>query len=63
MAISYGKVAVTCGLLSLFHAAYSAAQHRAYLRMTEQDFTHLPADILLQIFISLFVTCLGICKV
>lgn len=45
------------GLVSLIHCAYSAAQHRSYLRLTEQEFTHLPADILLQTIVSLLLVC------
>ncbi|VDN03915.1 unnamed protein product [Thelazia callipaeda] len=40
-------------LISLLHCAYSAAQHRFYLRLTEQPFTHLPLDITLQTILSL----------
>uniref|UniRef100_A0A914VF30 Membrane magnesium transporter n=1 Tax=Plectus sambesii TaxID=2011161 RepID=A0A914VF30_9BILA len=45
------------GLISLIHCAYSAAQHRSYLRLTEQEFTRLPADILLQTIVSLVLIC------
>ncbi|VDK83483.1 unnamed protein product [Litomosoides sigmodontis] len=41
------------GLVSLLHCAYSAAQHRFYLRLTEQPFTQLPLDIALQTVVSL----------
>ncbi|XP_077988279.1 ER membrane protein complex subunit 5-like [Glandiceps talaboti] len=51
---------VVFGLLALAHAAYSAAQHRAYLRLTEQEFTSLPADIVLQCLISLLLTTYGV---
>ncbi|XP_002733118.1 ER membrane protein complex subunit 5-like [Saccoglossus kowalevskii] len=51
---------VIVGLLSLAHAAYSAAQHRAYLRLTEQEFTSLPSDIVLQCLISLLITIYGV---
>ncbi|TMS34260.1 hypothetical protein L596_001888 [Steinernema carpocapsae] len=42
-------------LLSLLHCAYSAAQHRFYLRLVEESFTRLPIDIVLQTLISLLV--------
>ncbi|XP_033324219.1 ER membrane protein complex subunit 5 [Megalopta genalis] len=48
------------GILSILHAAYSAAQHRSYLRITEQEFTTLPIDILIQGIVSLFMVMYGI---
>ncbi|XP_050438111.1 ER membrane protein complex subunit 5 [Adelges cooleyi] len=48
------------GIISLLHAAYSAAQHRSYLRITEQEFDGLPIDIFAQGVISLFVSMYGI---
>ncbi|CAM1296404.1 MMGT1 (predicted) [Pycnogonum litorale] len=48
------------GLMSLVHVAYSAAQHRSYLRITEQEFTGLPANIVIQGLISLFMTMYGV---
>uniref|UniRef100_A0A224Y1L0 Membrane magnesium transporter n=1 Tax=Panstrongylus lignarius TaxID=156445 RepID=A0A224Y1L0_9HEMI len=52
---------ITCvGLFLLLHSAYSAAQHRSYLRITGQEFTSLPLDILIQGIASLFVTMYGI---
>ncbi|KAL0273821.1 UNVERIFIED_CONTAM: hypothetical protein PYX00_006402 [Menopon gallinae] len=48
------------GVLSLFHAAYSAAQHRSYLRITQQEFYSLPLDIVTQGILSLFVAMYGI---
>lgn len=47
------------GLLSLLHCAYSAAQHRFYLRLTEQPFTQLPADLILQTLVSLVAVIYG----
>ena len=52
MALSVEKVLLFGGLLSLLHAAYSAAQHRNYLRLTERDFTSLPSDIFVQCLFS-----------
>lgn len=63
MGSSIDKFFVTVGLLALLHAAYSAAQHRAYLRLTEQEFTTLPLDILLQTIVGLLVACFGIVRV
>ncbi|KAK3927082.1 Membrane magnesium transporter 1 [Frankliniella fusca] len=54
------KFIFVLGISSLLHAAYSAAQHRAYLRITEQEFVGLPIDILIQGIVSLFVTMYGI---
>jgi len=55
---------VVVGLLSLLHSAYSAAQHRSYLRLVEQEFQgFLPLDILLQTIVSLVVTMIGVVKV
>ena len=63
MASSADKLFVLGGLLVLAHAAYSAAQHRGYLRLTEQEFTTLPLDILLQSLAALILTCYGIVRV
>jgi len=46
--------------MSILHAAYSAAQHRSYLRITEQEFTTLPIDILIQGIASLFIVMYGV---
>ncbi|XP_056636769.1 ER membrane protein complex subunit 5 [Diorhabda carinulata] len=54
---------LTVGFLSLFHSAYSAAQHRSYLRLNDLDFTHLPLDIFLQTIISLFVIMYGVLSI
>jgi len=57
------KAFVILGLLSLAHAAYSAAQHRTYLRLTEQEFSMLPHDIFLQCVLGLLLTCWGVVNV
>ncbi|KAH9509442.1 Membrane magnesium transporter 1 [Bulinus truncatus] len=57
------KLCVVIGLITLAHAAYSAAQHRTYLRLTEQEFTMLPHDILLQCIFGLLITCYGVVNV
>lgn len=69
-----GKVLLVIGLAGLCHAAYSATQHRNYMRLTEHDldddtkrgataFTTLPLDILLQTIVSLLLSCYGIIAV
>ena len=51
------KTFLLVGLCSLVHAAFSAAQYRSYLRVSEQPFTgSLPVDIILQTVFSLLVT-------
>lgn len=62
MGFNTDKLCVSIGLLALAHAAYSAAQHRTYLRLTEQEFTVLPADILLQTIAALVLTCYGLVR-
>ncbi|KAJ3653956.1 hypothetical protein Zmor_013176 [Zophobas morio] len=59
----FHRFVLTIGFLSLFHVAYSAAQHRSYLRLNELDFTHLPLDVIIQAFISLFVIMYGVMNV
>ena len=55
-----GHRAVLCfGLLGLLHAAYSAAEWRGAARMMEGD-PMLPLDIVLQTFIFLIVTMVGV---
>ncbi|VDI59286.1 ER membrane protein complex subunit 5-like [Mytilus galloprovincialis] len=58
--MNFSKICVILGLLAMAHAAYSAAQHRTYLRLTEQEFTSLPLDIILQCFVGLILTCYGV---
>lgn len=55
-----GKLLLTLGLIGLCHAAYSATQHRNYLRLIESEFTRLPSDILIQTLLSLLSCCLGV---
>nr|ABI52786.1 transmembrane protein [Argas monolakensis] len=54
------KLMVTLGVVGLIHAAISAAQHRSYLRLTEQDFTILPLDVILQSVFCLLLTMYGV---
>ncbi|VDK80514.1 unnamed protein product [Cylicostephanus goldi] len=53
------NVITLASLASLLHCAYSAAQHRSYLRLTEQPFISLPADVLAQTIISLIALIYG----
>ncbi|CAJ0585838.1 unnamed protein product, partial [Mesorhabditis spiculigera] len=63
MASSCDKIVTIVALLSLIHCAYSAAQHRFYLRLTEQPFSHLPYDIIVQTLLSLVVLIYGASRV
>lgn len=63
MASLFEKFLVAVGLIVLVHAAYSAAQHRAYLRLTEKEFTTLPSDVLIQTLTGLVIACYGIVRV
>lgn len=65
-----GKIILTLGLIGLCHAAYSATQHKSYMRLTEHDmdsssstFSSLPVDILVQTVVCLFLSCLGVIQV
>ncbi|XP_049596822.1 ER membrane protein complex subunit 5 [Syngnathus scovelli] len=60
MASSFWKGVVSIGLFSLAHAAFSAAQHRSYMRLTEKENETLPIDIVLQTLLSFVMTCYGI---
>uniref|UniRef100_A0A1B0EZD9 Membrane magnesium transporter n=1 Tax=Phlebotomus papatasi TaxID=29031 RepID=A0A1B0EZD9_PHLPP len=60
---SIHKFLLVVGFVSLIHAAYSAAQHRTYLRITEQEFNSLPFDIQLQAVLSLIVLVYSILQV
>lgn len=54
------KLLAVFGFANLLHSAYSAAQHRTYLRITEQEFTSLPIDIVIQGIVSLFLVMYGV---
>ncbi|KAG7465108.1 hypothetical protein MATL_G00172780 [Megalops atlanticus] len=60
MASSIWKGLVGIGLFALAHAAFSAAQHRSYMRLTEKENETLPIDIVLQTLLAFVVTCYGI---
>jgi hypothetical protein len=53
------KILLIIGLFALAHAGYSAAQHRVYVRLTEQRFERLPADIIIQTLVAFLVCCVG----
>ncbi|CAD6192217.1 unnamed protein product [Caenorhabditis auriculariae] len=54
----YGIITIAA-LVSLIHCAYSAAQHRFYLRLTEQPFVTLPTDVIVQTLLSLAALIYG----
>ncbi|KAA0185095.1 hypothetical protein FBUS_00824 [Fasciolopsis buskii] len=54
------RITVVIGLLGLLHAAYSATQHRSYLRLTEQESDSLPIDIVFQTIVSFGIACIGL---
>ncbi|KAJ8266935.1 hypothetical protein GJAV_G00136360 [Gymnothorax javanicus] len=60
MASSLWKGFVGVGLFALAHAAFSAAQHQAYMRLAEKEIETLPVDIVLQTILAFVVTCYGI---
>ncbi|KAL3117224.1 hypothetical protein niasHT_007627 [Heterodera trifolii] len=49
----FWRILCSLSVLSLAHCAYSAAQHRSYLRLVGQPFTHLPVDLTTQTLLSL----------
>jgi len=46
-------------MVSLVHCGLSAAQHKSYLRMSEQGSSSLPIDIIVQTLISLLLAMWG----
>ncbi|KAK6298172.1 ER membrane protein complex subunit 5 [Coregonus clupeaformis] len=60
MASSFWKGVVCVGLFALAHAAFSAAQHRSYMRLTEKENENLPVDIVLQTLLAFVLTIYGI---
>ncbi|CAH8629586.1 unnamed protein product [Heterobilharzia americana] len=58
--VNVSRAALIVGLCGLIHAAYSAAQHRSYIRLTEQEYSSLPADIVVQIVLSFITVCIGL---
>ncbi|CAK9299562.1 unnamed protein product [Gordionus sp. m RMFG-2023] len=55
--MNWMKIYFIISIISLFHSAYSAAQYRKFIRLTEQEYTVLPFDIKLQAIISLIISC------
>ncbi|XP_042526358.1 ER membrane protein complex subunit 5-like [Dipodomys spectabilis] len=60
MAPTLWKGLVGLGLFVLAHAAFSAAQHRSYTRLTEKEDESLPTDTVFQTLLAFAVTCYGI---
>ncbi|KFO27023.1 Membrane magnesium transporter 1 [Fukomys damarensis] len=60
MGPSLWKGLVGLALFALAHAAFSAAQHRSYMRLTEKEDESLPVDIILQTLLAFAFTCYGI---
>ncbi|XP_023653238.2 ER membrane protein complex subunit 5 [Paramormyrops kingsleyae] len=60
MASTVWKGIVGFGLVALAHAAFSAAQHRSYMRLTEKENETLPIDIVLQTLLAFVISCYGI---
>jgi len=58
MGSSIYKTVFIIGLISFLHSGYSAAQHRRFGRITEQEeeFSSLPLDIVVQCLVSWLVT-------
>ncbi|XP_045563543.1 ER membrane protein complex subunit 5 isoform X4 [Salmo salar] len=60
MVSSFWRDVVGVGLFALAHAAFSAAQHRSYMRLTEKEKETLPIDIVLQTLLAFVLTIYGI---
>ncbi|XP_067883349.1 ER membrane protein complex subunit 5 [Heterodontus francisci] len=60
MPSSVWKGLVGIGLFALAHAAFSAAQHRSYMRLTEKENETLPIDIVIQTLLAFLLTCYGL---
>ncbi|VDK40841.1 unnamed protein product [Taenia asiatica] len=61
--IEFGRCLVILGLITLVHAAYSAIQHRTYLKLTGAHFDFLPPDIFWQTIVGLLITIAGVVRV
>ena len=59
----FGRALVTFGIVSLIHAGYSAVQYKTYLKLTEEEFVTLPADVIIQVMLSLTLSVFGIVRV
>ncbi|KAI4553035.1 hypothetical protein MJT46_016329 [Ovis ammon polii x Ovis aries] len=60
MVPSLWKGLVGIDLFALAHTAFSSAQHRSYMRLTEKEDESLPIDMVLQTLLAFAVTCYGI---
>uniref|UniRef100_A0A4W5MUZ1 Membrane magnesium transporter n=1 Tax=Hucho hucho TaxID=62062 RepID=A0A4W5MUZ1_9TELE len=60
MVSSFWRGVVGLGLFALAHAAFSAAQHRSYMRLTEKENETLPIDIVLQTLLAFVLAIYGI---
>jgi len=60
MGISFKSCVLLLGLGCIAHAGLSAAQHRSFVRITEQEFNSLPLDILVETLLGLFISSCGI---
>lgn len=54
------KILLLVGFVCLIHGGISAAQHRSFIRLTEQELDSLPIDIVLQTIFGLFLTSWGV---
>ncbi|VDO06345.1 unnamed protein product [Rodentolepis nana] len=61
--ITVGRLLVFLGLIILTHAAYSAIQHRTYLKLTGTQYDSLPADIFWQTIFGFIITIIGVVRV
>nr|CDS32927.1 magnesium transporter [Hymenolepis microstoma] len=61
--VTAGRLLVFVGLVTLAHAAYSAIQHRTYLKLTVAQYDSLPADIFWQTIFGFIITIVGVVRV
>lgn len=60
MAKTLRNILLVVGFLFLVHGAISAAQHRSFVRLTQQEVHSLPIDITIQTFIGFAIASWGI---
>jgi len=56
----YGCVTLVVGLLLLIHSAYSAIQHRTFLKLSEQAYESLPNDIGAESILAVVLCSVGV---
>ncbi|CAI8021491.1 Membrane magnesium transporter 2 [Geodia barretti] len=56
----FSKLFLFLGLLLIFHAAYSAVQHRSFLKLAEEEYTGLPSDIGAECLLASVLMCVGV---